>query len=344
MTAVTGKSHAVHMWSDAIQFIVRCFITFAHRIWVMEEHGLEAFIWFLNSSGMSLVMPCFLNSFDLEAIRFPIPECTVIIYYRVWIRNWIILPFAIVRLGSVSDSRNRHLENLHLSLLKRWRELTALPSAAVADILNCYDAVVELKSTFSVLTVMESEFGSSICNVVLPPIHDHHRRVVWQCVRRVAHDSSDEGLAEHFEQVASEWPQVVPLETKLECARHYLQGTKWPKAYTCSVCARELNHGDFLPVNRYSEVDIPTMVMDLHFNLLIASDCERPDTEDVISHPMLSKYMLEPKGFVDGVLHVCTECESELRKGRLPMFALCNGLYRGDVLSNGEWQKTSGRK
>ncbi len=88
----------------------------------------------------------------------------------------------------------------------------------IADILNCYDAIVELKSTFSVLVVMEKEFGSSICNIVLPPIQDHYRRVTRQSVHRVACDVNDDSLAEHFEQVAAEWPQVVPLDTKMECA------------------------------------------------------------------------------------------------------------------------------
>lgn len=119
------------------------------------------------------------------------------------------------------------------------------------------------------------------------------------------------------------------MDTKLECARQYLQGTKWPKVYTCSVCARELNHGDVLTVNRYSKGDIPTVVLDLHFDLLNTSDSEWPDMGDIIDHPALSKYMLDLKGFVDRMLHVCTECDLELWKGWLPMFALCNGLYRG---------------
>ncbi len=178
---------------------------------------------------------------------------------------------------------------------------------------------------------MEREFGASICNIVLPPIRDRYRRVSHQSVCRVVRDASDESLAEHFEQIAAEWPQVVPLESKLECARQYLQGTKWPKVFTCSVCARELNHGDVLPVNHYSEGDFPLMILNLHFNLLVASDSERPDVVDIINHPLLSRYMLEPKGYVDGVLHMCTECESELIKGRLPMFALRNGLYCGHL-------------
>ncbi len=147
----------------------------------------------------------------------------------------------------------------------------------------------------------------------------------------MAHDTSDEGLAEHFEWIASDWLQVVPMDTKLECMRQYLQGMKWPKVYTCSMCARELNHGDVLTVNHYNEEDIPTVVLDLHLNLLNASDSERPDVSDIINHPSLSKYMLDPKGFVDGMLHVCMECDSELRKGRLPMFAPRNGLYRGQL-------------
>lgn len=218
-------------------------------------------------------------------------------------------------IGCHTDSRNRRIEHLHLSMLAQWRELIGLPSMVVADILNCYDAVVELKSMFSVLVVMEKEFGSSICNIVLPPIRDDYRRVTRQSVCRVAHDASDDSLAEHFEQVAAEWLQVVPLDTKMECTWQYLQGTKWLKAYTCSICARELNHGEVLPVNHYGEGNIPMMVLNLHFNLLLTTDDERPDMADVIDHPLLSKYMLDPRGYVDGTLHVCTECESELIKG-----------------------------
>ncbi|PBL03889.1 hypothetical protein ARMGADRAFT_912906 [Armillaria gallica] len=36
------------------------------------------------------------------------------------------------------------------------------------------------------------------------------------------------------------------------------------------------------------------------------------------------------------MLHVCTECDLELRKGWLPMFALCNGLYRGWLLEESQ--------
>lgn len=69
-----------------------------------------------------------------------------------------------------TDSRNRHIECLRMLMAARWHALTGLPSMVVANILNCYEAVVELESTFSVLIVMEWEFGSSICNIMLPPI------------------------------------------------------------------------------------------------------------------------------------------------------------------------------
>ncbi len=84
-------------------------------------------------------------------------------------------------------------------------------------------------------------------------------------------------------------------------------------------------------MNYYGKGNIPMMVLNLHFNLLLVTDDEQPDTADVIDHPLLSKYMLDPRGYIDGTLHVCTECESELIKGRLPMFALCNGLYCGHL-------------
>ncbi|KAK0448218.1 hypothetical protein EV421DRAFT_1733344 [Armillaria borealis] len=163
MSAVTGKSHAVRTRNDAIQFIVRCFIAFAHRIRVMEEHGLEA----LCVAGGILKIPM-LNQrrymvFELFRQEFGDAMFPKLVRPRNQYRpgtGLCDLSPSCSRLGSVSDSRNCRLENLRLSLLKRWQELTALPSAAVADILNCYDAVVELKSTFSVLTVMEKLSGS----------------------------------------------------------------------------------------------------------------------------------------------------------------------------------------
>ncbi|KAK0435773.1 hypothetical protein EV421DRAFT_2022396 [Armillaria borealis] len=163
MSAVTGKSRAVRTRNDAIQFIVRRFIAFAHRIRVMEECGLEA----LCVAGGILKIPM-LNRrrymvFELFRQEFGDAMFPKLFRPRNQYRpgtGLCDLSPSCSRLGSVSDSRNRRLENLRLSLLKRWRELTALPSAAVADILNCYDAVVELKSTFSVLTVMEKLSGS----------------------------------------------------------------------------------------------------------------------------------------------------------------------------------------
>ncbi|KAK0431623.1 hypothetical protein EV421DRAFT_2024460 [Armillaria borealis] len=153
MSAVTGKSRAVRMRNDAIQFIVRHFIAFTHRIRVMEECGLEALRY--------MVFELFRQEFgDAMFPKLIQPRNQ----YRPGTGLCDLLP-SCSHLGSVSDSHNRRLENLHLSLLKRWRELTALPSATVADILNCYDAVVELKSTFSVLTVME-KLSDSVFDVL----------------------------------------------------------------------------------------------------------------------------------------------------------------------------------
>ncbi|KAK0435793.1 uncharacterized protein EV420DRAFT_1281564, partial [Desarmillaria tabescens] len=39
--------------------------------------------------------------------------------------------------------------------------------------------------------------------------------------------------------------------------------------------------------------------------------------------------MLDPQGYTDGVLHVCTLCELSLCSNHLPMFSWHNGLYRG---------------
>ncbi|SJL11507.1 uncharacterized protein ARMOST_14911 [Armillaria ostoyae] len=368
MVTFTGKTRSVHTCKDVIGFIVKQFLSFSCSIRIMDDAELKKMCKDRDIENIPMVNQRRYMVFELFRcefgdVLFPKiirPRPCLHSYPRMYgnrllqsidpeldyttfrghvrgISNKMLTDYptrmhASRHLGCRTDSRNRRLECLRVIMMARWRVLTGLPSAVVADILNCYDAIVELKSTFSVLIVMEREFGSSICNIVLPPIHDRYRRVARQSVRRIARDASDESLAEHFEQVAAEWPQVVPLDSKLECARQYLQGTKWPKVFTCSVCARELNHGDVLPVNHYSEGDIPMMALNLHFNLLIASDGEWPDAVDIIDHPLLSKYMLEPKGYVNGILHMCTECESELIKGQLPMFALRNGLYRGHLL------------
>ncbi|KAK0219144.1 hypothetical protein IW262DRAFT_1235322, partial [Armillaria fumosa] len=41
--------------------------------------------------------------------------------------------------------------------------------------------------------------------------------------------------------------------------------------------------------------------------------------------------LLDPRGYIDGLLNVCHACEARLRNGYLPMYALRNDLFRGTL-------------
>ncbi|KAK0466110.1 uncharacterized protein EV420DRAFT_1261422, partial [Desarmillaria tabescens] len=69
----------------------------------------------------------------------------------------------------------------------------------------------------------------------------------------------------------------------------------------------------------------------LHFSILSATDDDRRPEEDIVQHPLLSEYLLDPRGFENGLLNICHTCDSRLRGGRLPMYSLRNDLYRGSL-------------
>lgn len=142
---------------------------------------------------------------------------------------------------------------------------------------------------------MEYEYGSAFCNRFIAPMRARHQRHLRQDVRRSARDQKEKQKAEHFRDVELAWPETVPFERKLECARQYMEGSKWPKTFVCSVCSRELERGEPLSVSRYDEEALKEIISSMHFELLCVTENDRRNDVDVIDHPLLWGYLLDPR-------------------------------------------------
>ncbi len=69
----------------------------------------------------------------------------------------------------------------------------------------------------------------------------------------------------------------------------------------------------------------------MHFELLCVTENDQRNDVDIIDHLLLQGYLLDPRGYENGILNVCHGCESRLQVGHLPMYALHNNMYRGTL-------------
>ncbi|PBK78400.1 hypothetical protein ARMSODRAFT_39716 [Armillaria solidipes] len=206
-------------------------------------------------------------------------------------------------------------EALRLCMLERWKELVVMPLGIISEIMNCYVTNVDATSTFTICDIMDWEFSRDLCASVLPPMRRRKNTEKRRNIRIEGRAIAANSTAEHFARVARDWPQPVPLKTKLNCARRFREGMKWKKSSTCAVCSRELRKDEPLKRKSYADVDLETQDGDRGFS--------------PIDHPILRRFMLDRDGWTGKDLTVCAECEGRLESRKLPKYALRNRMFRG---------------
>ena len=152
----------------------------------------------------------------------------------------------------------------------------------------------------------------------------------------------------------SVWPQVVPLDVKLECACQYYQATQWTEPDVCAVCSQFQRTINYVSVPRVSLGCDPSC--ELHWDKLeiaddfIITNCilASVSNEFNFGNPHLDGLMLDKAGVSykpsEGLdqVNVCRACYSALKSGKVPRLSLRNNLYRGRLPddTSGRWSYT----
>ncbi|KAK0218996.1 hypothetical protein IW262DRAFT_1494956 [Armillaria fumosa] len=225
-------------------------------------------------------------------------------------------------------SRDDSIDFLVDSLQKRWDDGISLPAYVVADMLNHYVASVDLGSQTALFNLLEMEYGLQLCSILLPLMHTRSHWERRQNMTAERHDIEAGTLAAHFCHIKDNWPLPVPQDVKDSCVCMFREKTCWPETFPCAVCSRELCKGEPLPVKCYSFAEVDeSFKKKLHLELLAVNSAEHHP--EPVGHPMLYDCMLEPSGCIDELFNICVPCETVLKDGRLPKYALRNQLFRG---------------
>jgi len=136
------------------------------------------------------------------------------------------------------------------------------------------------------------------------------------------------------------WPQVVPNEVITSCCMDYLEGTSWERPLCCASCARRKSGMSLIDVEVPDDCEELPLDMELLrlTDLFVIKSCviQQSSPEFVFGHSLLDGLMLEKEGIADSadsgkVVTLCSDCHGSLSRGKLPKFALKNGLYRGSL-------------
>ena len=134
-------------------------------------------------------------------------------------------------------------------------------------------------------------------------------------------------------RMRNNWPLLLPKDHAFACAKSYFEATSITVADVCASCARQKQD------NKMTEIifccgEEPPLVLDV-FRITdpyILSKTDPKEFEYVhsgLTGMLLAKSGIEVRENGECVLTFCSSCSNALASGKLPKYALNNGLYRG---------------
>jgi len=136
------------------------------------------------------------------------------------------------------------------------------------------------------------------------------------------------------------WPEQVSGDVKIKCMRDYLRNTTWHKPAVCAVCGRDKYGVPFVTYQLCPGSELPPGFRSV---LGIARHSIHYGSQDfTFGHSALDNMMLCTRGLhtsSDAIMKVdvCKDCavcvdpKSRKVSPKLPMYALANKLYLGDL-------------
>ncbi|KAJ3516563.1 hypothetical protein NMY22_g14178 [Coprinellus aureogranulatus] len=224
-------------------------------------------------------------------------------------------------------------------LSRRCRTLESLASQSLAEIHCSYYAdstssVIAVTVLNCIRDILAFEFGSNVISAATTRVLSRKEKGAARMRR-----SRREKKAEYSKEILkdlhgnhSDWPQLVPRDTILQCLSDYRRFSQWKDAPVCAVCSQMREDSHLVEFPSHSD---DTPALDLSQLRLSNSHLERhSQAEFVFGNPHVDGLMLDRRGFThltaDVVtMNMCRKCYASLKRDCMPQLALANGLFRG---------------
>lgn len=223
------------------------------------------------------------------------------------------------------------------SFRQRCHHLSLCTVLQIIDYIHCWDPISTLPTSWNLKDLIHHlltiEYSQTITDHLLYSSEERRRKqqsdlYAVHRLEKVDHDLKFE------RDIVDNWPTVPSSDTIYDCLRQYRLKSQWSPGQICAACSRS-RYG--VPMLKYSLGNVTQVIDDLNLHLL----------ENIKLHksPFFSKLpiafdniLLDSRG-ITGVepfqdLHLCSDCDSSLKKNEIPRFALANNLFRGSFLIN----------